>query len=155
YSYSAQFNKQQNTTKENYILTSRLQNALMGYGGPGCQVVDRVATNYANVPATVTLANGATANADRARFNSTIGTQSDTAPGTNGCLFFNPFNSSWETSLLTGADNSVASGGIYGGAAYENPRELMEWLFRERTIETIRESLIFDLTWSGEIPQFE
>src|SRR5690606_5274382 len=46
-------------------------------------------------------------------------------------------------------------GGIYGGAAYENPRELMEWLFRERTIETIRESLIFDLTWSGEIPQFE
>jgi outer membrane receptor protein involved in Fe transport len=155
YNYSAQFNKQQTTTKENYLLTARLQNALMGYGGPNCEALDRVATNYANVPPTVTTATAQAANQARAEFNSTIGVQSDTAPGTNGCLFFNPFNSSWQTSLLTGADNSAANGGIYGGSAYENSRELVEWLFRERTTESIRESLVFDTTWSGEIPYFE
>ncbi|HEV7693620.1 MAG TPA: TonB-dependent receptor [Hyphomonadaceae bacterium] len=155
YNYSAQFNKQQTTTKENYLLGSRLQNALMGYGGPSCGAVDRVATNYGAVPAALTTTNSQAANSDRARFNSTIGTQSNTAPGTDGCFFFNPFNSSWQTSLINGADNSVAHGGIYGGAAYENSPELVRWLFEERTVETIREALIFDTTWSGEVPFYE
>ncbi len=127
----------------------------MGYGGPNCNAIDRLATNYGAVPATVTAANAQAANSDRARFNSTIGIQSNTAAGTNGCFFFNPFNSSWQTSLVTGADNSVAHGGVYGGSAYENSQELVRWLFAERGVETIREALIFDTTWSGEIPFYE
>jgi outer membrane receptor protein involved in Fe transport len=156
YRYSGQFNKQQSTIRDNLLLTARLQNALLGYGGPACEARDRVATPYNIVPATtVTSTTAQASNNQRAYFNSTIGVQSDTAPGTAGCFFFNPFNSSWQTSSLTGANNSVANGGVYGGAGYENSQELVQWLFRERIYETIREALIFDTVWSGEIPGIE
>src|SRR5690606_5283957 len=132
YDYAAQFNQYSDTRRLPSVFKSRLQNALLGYGGPNCEAVDRVATDFSSAAA----------------YNRTIGIQSDTAPGTNGCEFFNPFASAWAVSIANGAPNPQ-----YGGAAYENSLGMAQWLTHEdRTLETQYQSGTFDFVWSGAIP---
>lgn len=130
YEYAIRANQYGENFVQPAILSSRLQNALLGYGGPNCSAIDRVETDFTS-PYT---------------FNRTVGIQSDTAPGTNGCEYFNPFASSFETSILGGANP------YYGGPAYENSLELINWLHHPRQLETQRQSLTFDALWTGALP---
>jgi outer membrane receptor protein involved in Fe transport len=133
YDYAAQYNQYSDTRILPAIFKSRLQNALLGYGGAGCQAIDRVATDYSSPAA----------------FNRTIGIQSDTAPGTNGCEFFNPFASAWATSIANGAANPQ-----YGGASFENSRALADWLtHNDRTSESLTSATTVDALWSGTVPE--
>ena len=54
------------------------------------------------------------------RYDASVGIQSDTAPGTNGCEYFNPFASSFANSFVNGAANPS-----YGGASFENSAALL------------------------------
>jgi iron complex outermembrane receptor protein len=134
YSLSATYaNYQQEEQRPDWLI-SRLQDALRGYGGPGCNAVDRVATDYSSV----------------ARYDATVGIQSDTAPGTNGCQYFNPFASSFAYSFVNGAANPA-----YGGAGFENSRELLSWITHDRRYETTSQALTLDATYTGQVPGFE
>ncbi len=133
YDYAGQVNQYSDTRRLPDIFKSRLQNALLGYGGPNCEAVDRVPTDFTSA----------------ATYNRTIGIQSDTAPGTDGCEFFNPFASAWATSIANGAANPQ-----YGGAAFENSLGMASWLTHEdRTMETQYQSATFDFLWTGTIPE--
>lgn len=131
YDYAAQYNQYLQSNNVPDLITARLQNALLGYGGPNCQAVDRVATDYTNA----------------ATFNRTVGIQSDTLPGTNGCQFFNPFASAYPTSIANGADNPQ-----YGGPDYENSVDLVRWMTHPRNSEDQYQAVTFDALWSGQIP---
>ncbi|HEX5006526.1 MAG TPA: TonB-dependent receptor [Hyphomonadaceae bacterium] len=134
FEYTANYSQYtQDSSRPDWIV-SRLQNALNGYGGPDCNAIDRVVTDFTSATA----------------YDNTVGIQSDTTPGTNGCLYFNPFASSFESSVINGAANPA-----YGGAAYENPAELLRWLTHERRYETINSALTFNAVFTGEIPGFE
>ena len=134
YEFSATYSQYTNTAQRPDYIVSRLQNALRGYGGPGCDAVDRVPTNYAS----------------SAAFDASVGIQSDTQPGTNGCQWFNPFASSFATSTVNGAANPA-----YAGAGYENSVELLDWLTHDRRYETTNNALTIDAIFTGEVPGFE
>lgn len=95
----------------------RLKEALNGFGGPGCGATDLD-------PATP-------------------GTQNPGAAGQNGCLYFNPFSSSYAGQPVLGLANPNYVPGL------ENPAELVEWLFDPRVVETITEYLTVDLVFDG------
>jgi outer membrane cobalamin receptor len=141
YDYAGQFNQYTQEFKMPDVIVSRLQNALLGYGGPTCNAVDTVATDYSSAAA----------------FNRTVGIQSPTAPGTGGCQWFNPFASAWQTSLVNGAANPAFNSGAIAGrpSGYANPADLVDWLIGNRTAETQYTSGTFDATFTGEVPGFE
>src|SRR5690606_4849322 len=99
YEYSATFSEYTNLQQRPDWIISRLQDALNGYGGASCAAIDRVPTNYSSAAA----------------YDASVGMQSDTAPGTNGCEYFNPFASSFANSFVNGGANPS-----YGGAGFEN-----------------------------------
>lgn len=145
------------------VIKSRMQNAMRGYGGADCKAIDRVATVTQPLPLRTDAKYGATANnpAGDALFNqdvfnarklydNTVGIQSDTAPGTNGCQYFNPFASAYATNLFTGAPNTA-----YGGKAFENTPELWRWMMADRGYDTRNEALTIDAILAGEVPGFE
>jgi len=134
FEYSATYSQYTNTAQRPDWLVSRLQNALRGYGGPACAAVDRVATNYQS----------------SALFDASVGIQSDTAPGTNGCQYFNPFASSFANSFVNGAANPA-----YAGSGFENSREMLDWLTHDRRFETTSEALTIDALYTGIVPGFE
>lgn len=113
------------------LIVSRLQNALRGYGGPNCRAVDDTPTDYST----------------RATYDATVGIQSTTAPGTEGCLWYNPFASSFAVSPVSGQANPS-----YGGAAFENSPELLRWIQPDFPIETRTYDLNVDVLFSGELP---
>lgn len=134
FEYSATYSQYVNTSSRPDWLVSRLQNALRGYGGPNCNAVDRVATNYTS----------------SATFDASVGIQSDTAPGTNGCQYFNPFASSFATSFVNGAANPA-----YGGASFQNSIALLDWMTHDRRFELTNSALTVDAVYTGVIPGFE
>ena len=148
YDYAGQYNQYQTTNIEPDIFVSRLQNALLGYGGPNCNAIDRVPTDYSSA----------------ANFNRTAGIQSDTAPGTNGCQWYNPFASAWQTSFVSGATNPAWTAANAFGAptlagnatprptGYANPMDLLDWLYNPGLTETKNEAATFDALWTGELP---
>ena len=101
YDVSGQYNQYLNTYHQPDVFASRLQNAMLGYGGAQCQAVDRVPTDYTSV----------------ASYNRTVGIQSDRAPGVNGCQWFNPFASGFQTSIANGAANPQFNAGTIAGPA--------------------------------------
>ena len=98
----------------------RLQEALNGFGGPNCAAEDLD--------------------------SSTLGTQNAAAAGQNGCLWFNPFASSFAMQPELGLANPNYVAGS------ENPNELVAWLFDRRFVEAITTSLTFDAVFDGVIP---
>jgi iron complex outermembrane recepter protein len=88
-------------------VVSRYQLALLGLGGPGCNVA-------ANTP------------------------------GTNGCLFYNPFNNAIPGNPITGQANSQ----FVPGASNEN-RELLEWMFPVVSTDQQTTLLVVDAVLSG------
>lgn len=131
YSYTAYYNQYANVVSRPDWVVSRLQNALNGYGGAGCKALDRVPTNYTSAQT----------------YDTTVGIQSDIAPGTNGCEYFNPFASSFGTSFVNGAANPA-----YGGSSFENSVAMLDWLEHDRVYETINSALTFNATFTGIVP---
>lgn len=138
YDLSGQYNQYLNTYHQPDIFASRLQNALLGYGGPNCQAIDRVPTDYSSAAA----------------YNRTVGVQSEVAPGTNGCQWFNPFASAFATSVANGASNPQYNAGTIAGrpTGYANPADLMDWMIGSRVAEYKLESVTINGLLSGSIP---
>lgn len=95
----------------------RLQQALYGFGGANCNATDL----------------------DPARF----GTQNPSAAGQNGCMWWNPFASSFSENPVLGLTNPSYINGS------ENSAELTEWLFDPRKVEIVSSSLVVDLLFNG------
>jgi len=138
YDYNAQYSQYRQQNQNPDISVARLQSALLGYGGPNCNAVDRVPTDFTSA----------------ASFNRTVGVQSEVAPGTAGCQWFNPFASSFATSVANGAANPQFNSGAIAGrpSGYQNPNDLWDWLQVDKTTEDTYESGTFDATFTGEIP---
>jgi iron complex outermembrane receptor protein len=151
YDYAGQFNQYIQTNVANGDwLVNRLQDAIMGYGGPGCEAIDRVPTDYSSAAA----------------YNRTIGIQSDTAPGTNGCLWFNPFQSNFQTSMINGAVNpnfptagspnwnaGATQAANTGPTGFLNDQVLLDWIWADRRSEVTYNSYTFDALWTGQVPE--
>jgi outer membrane receptor protein involved in Fe transport len=132
YDFNIQYNQYKDDRTVPAMFRSRVQNALLGYGGAGCTAVDRVATDYSSAAA----------------YTRTVGIQSDTAPGTNGCQWLNPFASSFSRSIASGQTNPQ-----YGGAAFDNSSTLAQWITQEdRTSEENTEAVTFDAVFTGTVP---
>ena len=120
YNIGVTYNSSRNTNTNPDYLGYRLQEALNGFGGPGCAAVDLD--------------------------SSTLGTQNPGAAGQNGCLWYNPFASSFAAQPEIGAANPNYVPGA------ENPDELVAWLFDERRDESTTESITFDAVFDGVLP---
>jgi iron complex outermembrane recepter protein len=158
FDYSTSYSLYSNVIQRSDYAISRMENALRGYGGPSCNAVDRVPTVIGRIPdrsefaagaAGTTAFNNAVA-AVRYAYDQSVGIQSDTLPGTNGCLYFNPFASSFQTNKLTGAANTA-----YGGASFQNDPALMRWLVQDRFVDNRAEALTVEATYTGVVPWFE
>jgi outer membrane receptor protein involved in Fe transport len=114
------------------ILGFRLQQALNGFGGPNCNAADL----------------------DPVR----LGTQNPGAAGKNGCLWFNPFATSFtkQPELNLANSNSGTNRGLTapaGTTGWENSKDLVRWLFGDnRSTETITNDLTIDYVMSSETP---
>lgn len=141
YELSAYYSQYRQTSERPDVIISRLQDALNGYGGAGCQAIDRVPTNYASTTT----------------YDATIGIQSDAAPGRNGCVFFNPFASAYQQGVVGGSNPAFnpANAATYGVASFENSPELWDWLTHDRRFETTNTAMTINATLNGEVPRFE
>lgn len=111
------------------ILTERLFLAFRGYGGPDCGV---------EVVADSTLGPGMrVANTEK-------------APGTNGCLYVNPFSSSMPHSALPGAEFFNSRNPAYDPAQANAP-ELIDWMNSVSDIDNSTSLLVLDATISGDL----
>lgn len=178
YNYSATYAMSYATQKRPDFVMSRLLNALRGYGGAECKAVDRVPTIIGRIPQRTDYPLGAAGTAAynaailaanvaqmRAEYDRTVGIQSDTAPGTNGCMYFNPFASSFQISSINGGTNPaynagnpnslLPSGQSVTNQNYQNSAELMNWLQVDRTNQQEYNSLNIGATYTGEVPGFE
>lgn len=95
----------------------RLQQALNGFGGPNCQAADLDPTRF--------------------------GTQNPAAAGQNGCMWWNPFSTSFAGQPVLGLSNPNYTAGS------ENSLELTRWLFNPRATRTINENTTVDLVFDG------
>src|SRR5262249_32088912 len=104
--------------------------------------------------------------ASAASYTRTVGIQSDTAPGTNGCQWFNPFQSNFATSIVNGAVNpnfptgstspTWGSGATQanrtGPAGFLNDADLVNWIWATRRSEIQYQASTFDFLLSGQVP---
>lgn len=97
----------------------RLQQALNGFGGPNCHAEDL----------------------DPSRF----GTQNPAAAGQNGCMWWNPFSTSFANQPV----RDLANPNYVAGD--ENSVELTRWLFDPRATTTINENTTVDLVFDGTL----
>ena len=111
------------------MLGHRIQQALNGFGGPNCSAPDL----------------------DAGR----LGTQNPAAAGRNGCLWLNPFMTSFQNNpalgLLnpqSGSNRNLATPA--GVSSWENSQVLQRWLYDDRENETVATGLTLDLIFSGE-----
>ena len=111
------------------MLGHRVQQALSGFGGPNCSAPDL----------------------DAGR----LGTQNPAAAGKNGCLWLNPFMTSFQSNpalgLLnpqSGSNRNLATPA--GVSSWENSQQLQRWLYDDRESETVATGLTLDLIFSGE-----
>lgn len=117
YDFGVTYNQSINYNDHPDIVAFRLQEALSGFGGPNCNAVDT----------------------DPSRF----GTQNPGAAGQNGCMWWNPFSSSFANNPVLGLDNPNYVPGS------ENPGELVQWLFDDRANEVVTSNLTVDLVFDG------
>lgn len=117
YDFALTYNQSINSNTHPDTIGYRVQEALNGFGGPNCNAVDL----------------------DPARF----GTQNPGAAGQNGCLWWNPFSSSFANNPMQGLANPNYVPG------FENPEDLTRWLFDPRAAETISHNITADLVFNG------
>ena len=126
----------------------KVQQALNGFGGPNCNAPDLVPDNWnlvadANNDGTITAAEN---RAYVEAFYATVGTQNPGAAGKNGCLYLNPFASSYAANGTFGTPNPRYVPGN------EVPAELAAWLYDERHEESVSNNLVIDVLTSGGSP---
>jgi outer membrane receptor protein involved in Fe transport len=97
----------------------RVQEALNGFGGPNCQAADLDPTRF--------------------------GTQNPGAAGQNGCMWWNPFSTSFAGQPVRGLANPNHIPGA------ENSNELTRWMFNPRATTTINENTTVDLVFDGAL----
>jgi iron complex outermembrane recepter protein len=117
YTFATTFNQLQTEGDAADILGFRLQEAINGFGGPNCNAPDL----------------------DPNR----LGTQNPAAAGRNGCLYWNPFASSFASQ----PELNLANPNYRPGS--ENPTELYRWITDPRKTETETQSLYIDLVFDG------
>jgi iron complex outermembrane receptor protein len=130
------------------IVGYKVQQALNGFGGPNCNAPDLVPDNWnlvadANGDGTTTAAE---TRAYTEAFYASIGTQNPAAAGKNGCLYLNPFASSYAANGTFGTPNTRYIPGN------EIPAELAAWLYDERHEESVNNNLVIDVLTSGSTP---
>lgn len=118
YDFSGTFNSQKAQADASDVLGFRLQEALNGFGGPNCNAPDLDPTR--------------------------LGTQNPGAAGKNGCLWWNPFATSFKNQPVLGKNNPNYIQGT------ENSAELAKWIFDPRFSETTTNSETIDLVFSGK-----
>ena len=117
YDFAVTYNRSEFAYQDADYLGFRLQEALNGFGGPLCEAADLDPL--------------------------TPGTQNPGAAGTNNCLYFNPFGTSYPEQPELGLPNPAYVPGT------ENPDALVRWLFDPRINETLTQNLTFDLVFNG------
>lgn len=111
------------------ILTERLFLAFRGYGGPNCGV---------GVVADTTLGPGMrVANTEK-------------APGTDGCLYLNPFSSAMSHSALPGADFFETQNPAYDPSQANAP-ELIDWMNSVSDSDNSTSLVVLEATISGDL----
>lgn len=113
------------------LLGFRVQEALNGFGGPNCSATDLDPTRF--------------------------GTQNAAAAGQNGCLWLNPFQTSYTGNPALNLSNpqSGTNRGLAapaGTSGWEVPQELQRWLYDDRETEDINSSITLDAVLSGFTP---
>ena len=111
------------------ILTERLFLAFRGYGGPNCGV---------GVVADTSLGPGMRV------------AETQKTPGTDGCLYLNPFSSAMVHSALPGADFYDRQNPAYD-ASQANAPELIDWMNSVSDIDNSTSLLVLDATISGDL----
>lgn len=71
----------------------------------------------------------------------------DVDPGTNGCLFFNPFSSAIQSNHYTGAENTHT----YNSDLVNDPA-LLDWMLTDIWNQRTSDQFTYDLIFSGETP---
>lgn len=117
YDLAVTYNHAMNANTHPDTIGFRVQEALNGFGGPDCHAVDL----------------------DPNRF----GTQNPAAAGKNGCMWWNPFSSSFAGQPVRGLANPNHVAGD------ENSAELTRWMFDPRATETNSHNLTLDLVFNG------
>ena len=130
------------------IVGFKVQQALNGFGGPNCNAADLVPDNFNIIVDTNGdgVISGAETAAATATFFATAGTQNPAAAGKNGCLYLNPFSSSYAANGTFGTPNPRYISGN------DVPAGLAAWLFDERQEENNSMSLTIDMLISGATP---
>ena len=72
---------------------------------------------------------------------------SDPAPGTNGCLFFNPFSSAIAQNYYTGQPNTLTY-----NSALANDIDLIDWMLVDTWNQRTMNQFTYDLVFSGDTP---
>ena len=111
------------------ILTERLFLAFRGYGGPNCGV---------GVVADTSLGPGMRV------------ADTEKAPGSNGCLYLNPFSSAMANSALPGADFYDRQNPAFDPSQANAP-ELIDWMNSISDIDNSTSLLVLDATVSGDL----
>lgn len=129
YEFSVSLSGSQGNVAIPAILTERLFLAFRGYGGPNCGV---------GVIADPTLGPGmrvAPTNKD---------------PGTDGCLYVNPFSSAMPHSALPGAEYYQRLNPVYDQSQANSP-ELIDWMNSVSDIDSSTSLLVLAATFSGDV----
>jgi iron complex outermembrane receptor protein len=139
---SGTFNYATVTTTLPDTIGYRVQNALNGFGGPNCNAPDLVPDRFdlAGLDAN----NNGFVTAEE--WHAVVGIQNPAQAGQNGCLFLNPFSSSYAENGAFGTPNPRYIAGN------EISPELSAWLYDERWEESVSTNLTFDALVSGGTP---
>ena len=117
YDFALTYNDAYNYNTHADTIGYRLEEALNGFGGAGCHAVDLDPTRF--------------------------GTQNAAAAGKNGCMWWNPFSSSFKGQPVRGLANPNYLPG------HENPEDLSLWMFDPRAVETKTNNFTADLVFNG------
>ncbi len=143
YDFGLTLNRSESYNTNPDILAFRLQEALNGFGGPNCNAVDNDPFRYGTQRSTPPVAD-----------NPLTPTVDESAPGIPddgvrpaGCMWFNPFASTFAGQPVLGLTNDS-----YGGSTFENSSELERWLFDKREQTTVTHDFTIDFVINGETP---
>ncbi|MEZ5939060.1 MAG: TonB-dependent receptor [Hyphomonadaceae bacterium] len=142
WSASGTFNYATTTATLPDTIGFRVQQALNGFGGPNCNAADLVPDNF-NMDALDANGDGQVTSVE---WNAVIGTQNPAEAGQNGCMYLNPFSSSYPANGTFGTPNPRYIPGN------EISPELSRWLYDDRYTEDVSTNLTFDALVSGGTP---